>query len=188
MKVAILAKKGGVGKSTLCLLFYESLRNAGRSVAIRDWDPQGTTTKALQAFKGEPEIPGATYDVLFLDTPPNLAHTATAAAVAEADIALVVTTPSLPDLWEAEEAVRFVQDTNDNALVRVVVNQVRSTTILGRNIDKAVKKVGISAQILKPKLSFREMYRHAAGEGWKALDMNARLEVAQLALAVTALR
>ena len=36
MRIALLAKKGGVGKSTLALLLHEALRQAGQAVAIRD--------------------------------------------------------------------------------------------------------------------------------------------------------
>ena len=48
MNITILAKKGGVGKSTLSLLLYEAFRYAGKTVSIHDWDLQGTSTKALE--------------------------------------------------------------------------------------------------------------------------------------------
>jgi len=52
-----------------------------------------------------------TYDALLYDTPPNLEHVATGYAVQHADIALVVTSPSPADIWEAEETLRFVHAT-----------------------------------------------------------------------------
>ena len=56
MNIAILAKKGGVGKSTVALLLHESFRHAGRSVAIRDWDAQGSSNKALELIGGEKAV------------------------------------------------------------------------------------------------------------------------------------
>ena len=41
MNLAILSKKGGVGKSTVSVLLYEAFRHAGKTVAIHDWDAQG---------------------------------------------------------------------------------------------------------------------------------------------------
>jgi cellulose biosynthesis protein BcsQ len=36
MNITLLAKKGGVGKSTVSVLLYEAFRQAGKSVAIHD--------------------------------------------------------------------------------------------------------------------------------------------------------
>ena len=64
MQIALCAKKGGVGKSTLSLLLYESFRHAGKSVAIRDWDVQGTSSKALALLGGSSAEIGKDYDIL----------------------------------------------------------------------------------------------------------------------------
>jgi cellulose biosynthesis protein BcsQ len=61
MKIALVAKKGGVGKTTLCLLLYEAFKRAERTVAVRDYDAQGSASKALDAFGGQKESPGQTY-------------------------------------------------------------------------------------------------------------------------------
>src|ERR1700682_3138274 len=131
MNITLLAKKGGVGKSTVSLLLYEAFKRAGKSVAIRDWDAQGTSNKALELIGGQRAESDTTYDILIYDTPPNLEHQATAAAVRSADVAIVVTTPSPADVWEAEEAVRFAHEKNDQAIVRVLFNKVRRGTVLG---------------------------------------------------------
>lgn len=52
MNITLLAKKGGVGKSTLSILLYEAFRQAGKSVSLKDWDAQGTSTKALELIYG----------------------------------------------------------------------------------------------------------------------------------------
>ncbi len=185
MTITLLAKKGGVGKSTVCLLLHEAFKKAGKSVAIQDWDAQGTSNKALGFVNGQRAEPGASYDILLIDTPPSLEHPATAAAVRSADIAIVVTSPAPADLWEADEAVRYVQSKNRQAAVRVLFNKVRKNTILGRLLAESSNNV--AAQIIPVNLSARECYQHAIGQGWAALDAAAREETLQLAVSLMSL-
>jgi chromosome partitioning protein len=187
MILALLAKKGGVGKSTLTILLYEALRQAGKTVALRDWDAQGTSNKALRLFGGEQaSVDPDACDVLIYDTPPNLEHVATASAVASADIVLVVTSPSPADIWEADDAVRFAQAKNGRAKVRLVFNKVRRGTVLAKLMEESAKQV--NAPVLGVSLSARECYQHAIGQGWKALDSTAREEVLQLTVALLSIK
>src|SRR2546423_7476339 len=102
MKIALIANKGGVGKSTLTLLLHEAIGQAGNTVAVRDLDNiQGTSSKALSSFGGAREQPGQKYDVVLIDTPPSLGSPSTAAATSQADIILIPATPSPADIWEA---------------------------------------------------------------------------------------
>lgn len=186
MIITLLAKKGGVGKSTLALLLHESFRQAKKSVAIRDWDSQGTSNKALTLIGGQKAELENSYDVLIYDTPPSLAHNATAVAVQSANIALVVTSPSPADLWEAEEAARFVQEKNKKATVRLVFNRVRQGTVLANVAHESAKRL-VSVPALESMLSGRECYQHVLAQGWKALDSAAREEVLHLTLAILTL-
>jgi chromosome partitioning protein len=182
MNITLLAKKGGVGKSTVSILLYEAFRQAGKSVTIRDWDAQGTSSKALELILGTGVPQPAKADIVIFDTPPSLEHNATATAVRNADIVLVVTSPSPADIWEADDAVRFVQAKNGNAAVRVIFNKVRKATVLGRLIEESAKQVSVPA--LPVTLSARECYQHAVAQGWKALDSAARQEVLQVIVAL----
>lgn len=183
MNITLLAKKGGVGKSTLSLLLYEAFRQAGKSVSIKDWDAQGTSSKALELILGSDASARAHKgEIVIYDTPPSLDHTATATAVRNADIVLVVTSPSPADIWEADEAVRFVQAKNPAAKVRVIFNKVRKATVLGRLVEESAKQ--LSVPVLSVTLSARECYQHAVAQGWKALDSPARQEVLQLIVAL----
>jgi cellulose biosynthesis protein BcsQ len=92
LNITVLAKKGGVGKTTLSLLLYEAFRQAEKNVYIQDWDSQGTSTKALGLIIGEQKITRQQADIIIWDTPPTLEHTATATAARSADIGLAVTT------------------------------------------------------------------------------------------------
>lgn len=185
MTITLLAKKGGVGKSTVCLLLHEAFRKAGKSVAVQDWDAQGTSNKALALIGGQRAEPDGSYDVQIFDTPPSLEHAATAAAVRSADIAIVVTSPAPADVWEAEEAVRFVRAKRPQAAVRVLFNKVKKNTVLGKLLEESSKQVGAPA--VPVHLSARECYQHAVGQGWAALDARAREEVLQLAVSLMSL-
>lgn len=182
MNITILAKKGGVGKSTVSLLLYEAFRHAGKTVSIHDWDVQGTSTKALELINGGKLGFDRQAAIVIWDTPPSLDHTATATAVRNADIVLIVTSPAPADIWEAEDAVKFAKTRNAKAAVRVVFNKVRKTTVLGRLVEESAKQM--SAPTLSVTLSGRECYQHAVGQGWKALDSTAREEVLHLAVAL----
>ena len=182
MIITLLAKKGGVGKSTTCLLLHEAFKRAGKTVAIQDWDAQGTSNKALAFMGGQRAEPSTDYDILLFDTPPNLEHPATAAAVRSADIAIIVTSPSPADIWEAAEAVQFAKSKGSHAAVRVLFNKVRKNTILGKLLEESAKQVG--APVIPIHLAARECYQHALGQGWAALDAAAREEILQLAVAL----
>lgn len=182
VNITLLAKKGGVGKSTISILLYEAFRQAGKTVSLYDWDAQGTSSKALELINGQKYEIDRKADIAIYDTPPSLDHNATATAVRSAEVVLIVTSPSPADIWEAEDAVKFVNSRNPEAIVRIVFNKVRKTTVLGRLIDESAKQV--SAPSLPVSLSARECYQHSVAQGWKALDSAAREEILQLTVAL----
>ncbi len=182
MIIAVVAKKGGVGKSLISLLLYHSLKQAGRSVELQDWDAQGTATKSRNLTDAGREAE-ASAEIVIYDTPPNLTHTATDTAIRSADLVLVVATPSPVDVWEAQDAAKLAQKTaRKKAKVRVVFNKVRRNTLLGRVLDETAKQFPVPT--LSTVLSSRECYQHFAWQGWKALDSAAREEVLQMTIAV----
>jgi chromosome partitioning protein len=180
MIIVPFSKKGGSGKSTVSVLIHEALRTAGKSVAVKDWDAQGTSSKALQSIYGKIPAASGSEQVVIYDTPPSLEHTATATAIRSGNLVLVVTSPSPADIWEAEEAIEFAKEKNPKARIRVLLNKVRKSTILGRMVEESVE--GLSVKPLPSVLSARECYQHAIARGWKALDAAARQEVLQFAL------
>ena len=183
MQITVMAKKGGVGKSTVSLMLNEAFLQAGRSARVHDWDAQGTSSKALALINGKKTATGPEADIIIFDTLPSLDHTATKTAVRDANIVLIVTTTAPADIWEAEEAVQFAQANNNaKAKIRVVFNKVRKTTLLGRLAAQSGKQT--TAPSLPVMLSERECYKHAIGQGWKALDAAAREEVLQFAVAL----
>lgn len=186
MNIALVAKKGGVGKTTLCLLLHEAIKQTGQSVAVRDYDSQGSASKALAQFSGTREVPGQSYNVLLIDTPPSLTMAATAAAVADANVILIPTSPSPVDVWEADEAARFARDKNPSAIVRIVLNRTKTGTLLTEAITQSL--TGVAAEILGVTIGDRQSYQHAIIGGWEALDARAEKEIFQFTVAVTSLR
>ena len=186
MKIALVAKKGGVGKTTLCLLLHEAIRQSGQTVAVRDYDAQGSASKALVQFGGTREVPGEKYNILLIDTPPSLTLPATAAAVVDANVVLIVTSPSPLDLWEADEAAKFARSKNKECHIRIVLNRMRSGTLLTDSAKANLKVVG--APVLAVTLGDRQSYQHALVGGWRALDSKAETELLQLTVAITSLR
>jgi chromosome partitioning protein len=177
MHIAVIAKKGGVGKTTLCILLHEAIRQTGQRVAVRDFDAQGSATKALKRFGGTAEIPGEKYDVLLIDSPPSLTMSATAAAVTAAHIILIPTSPSPADVWEAGETAAFVQGKNGNAIVRILLTEAAPASLKD-----------VSVGVLTASITDRQSYQHALLGGWSALDAKAKIEMFQFTVAVTSLR
>ena len=67
----------------------------------------------------------------------------------------------------------------------MVFNKVRKNTVLGRLVEEGAIEVCVPT--LKPTISARECYQHAAGRGWNALDTAARTEVLELTVAILSL-
>jgi len=69
MNITLLAKKGGVAKSTVSVLLYEAFRQAGKSVSIHDWDAQGTSSKARELIhSSNPKNPPDKASIVIFDT------------------------------------------------------------------------------------------------------------------------
>jgi cellulose biosynthesis protein BcsQ len=188
MKIAFLAKKGGAGKTTCSLLMAEALRQAGNHVALQDFDKQGSSTKSLRHSGSEVEIavPKSQYTYIVFDTPPNLEHAASLLAVQQADVIIVVTGQTVVDLWEVNEAVDFAEKTNPRAAVRVLVNRVKSGTILARSVDETIGALKIRA--LRTQIPDRQVFAHfVGGGGWSVLDRAAQALAGKLALEIVSL-
>jgi len=158
MNICVIARKGGVGKSTASLLIAEALRQTGKRVAIHDWDDQGTSSRSSKIAGRELAETNKEYDFILYDTPPNLDHLSTATAVRHANVVLVLTTPNAADLWEAKDAADFAMQANSKAIIRVLINKVKKGTLVARSLEDAFKLPG----------------------GWACLDVPAQLQVANL--------
>jgi chromosome partitioning protein len=103
ISVAVVNRKGGPGKTTVAILAAIGLRENGARVGAIDADhEQGSLTNSL--FGSEIEVNPSSFealDFLVVDTPPHF-NDKWDQAVKLADIIVLVTTPSPPELVETE--------------------------------------------------------------------------------------
>jgi chromosome partitioning protein len=112
--VAVIAQKGGAGKTTLAVNLAVAAELDGRAAAIIDLDPQSTASSwgdrregaapvvlSAQPARLEPMLAGARRggaDLVLLDTPPH----AERAALAAAKVASLVLVPCRPAIFDLE--------------------------------------------------------------------------------------
>jgi chromosome partitioning protein len=124
MRIAVVASKDGVGKSSIAIALAGEAVARGRTALLVDADHgQGTallwsetagatgkpapTTIAMGAGMHRPDqLPqvAASYDVVLVDTPGRLSDIPRSALMF-ADVALVVTGPSVADGWALASAI-----------------------------------------------------------------------------------
>lgn len=186
MTITLCNGKGGSGKTTLTILLATALAEAGHDVAVLDIDPQQTASRWIAETKAiKLAQDGQVYSALFIDTPPRLDSPKLSAAVRQADVVLLVTSPSPADLFTSQDTVAMLEREAARDRAHILFNQVHAGTILARELDNLAERIGLSA--LKSTLHRRQAYQHAVVLGWKSLPGEAREEVFKLALEITAL-
>lgn len=190
--VAFVNTKGGSGKTTSTLLTAASLVRLGRSVEVRDIDPSGQATQWAQtaAQTGNPlsypVVPANMRSVgqaadpgtwVLIDTPPLQAQVIEA-AIAAADIVVMVTCPSALDLTRMLETSRVLGKPSS-----VLLAQTRPGTKATRQAETYLKEHHLAR--FDAEIPFREAIRRAAltadvpaatGYGLVAAELIAALE------------
>ena len=189
--IAIVAEKGGVGKTTIALDLAVTAVGKGRTVAVIDVDPQATASKwtdrrssdhpwvvpthaaRIAATIDQAKAQGV--DFIVIDTPP---HSATDAAEA-ARRANVVLTPIEPHLFALETVPKLAD------LLKVaggppaffVVNKAPTQGTEGANAIEYIKSQGFEACPVIVHL--RAAHRHAGNVGKVAAEHEAGSKAAQ---------
>lgn len=131
--IALVSQKGGSGKTTLALHLAGCALYLGYTVALIDLDPQGSafdwcssrpksesfasTRATIEALAGVLKLAGlSSVDLAILDTAPH-SNKAAAAAINQADLAIVPCRPSRFDLKAVKPTIDIVKLTKTPAVV-----------------------------------------------------------------------
>jgi len=162
--IAVVGRKGGVGKSTIAGNLAGEFASMGRSVAVLDADPQhslaiwakqgdgvlsrcvqkvadGAATLRARAHTAEKDA-----DIVLIDTPPGTPETTYQAALA-ADLVLLPCGPSPLDLFALKEALSLslkarAERRSKKPRIRFVPSKVLMSTNLGRGLASSLKDMG----------------------------------------------
>jgi chromosome partitioning protein len=180
--VAIVAEKGGVGKTTLSLALAVAAVQAGRKVAVLDLDPQATA--AQWTDRRTPEFPwvvatpatrlkaaienakGQGVDFLVVDTPPHAGSDAVEAARC-ADLVLVPMEPHLFSLETLPKIGNLLKLAGDVPATFVV----SKSSVQGREARDAAQYIKDQGFDVCPvTLHSRAAHRHAGNVGQTAQE------------------
>ncbi len=174
--ITIAQQKGGTGKTTLAANIGAALA-ATRRVALLDIDPQHSLTRwhALRppsaAGLSCVDVSGwrvareldrmrATYDVVVIDSPPQI-DTDARLAIRGANLVLVPVQPSPPDLWAAEGTLKLAAAEKRRAAL--VLNRLPSSGKLRDIMTKQLRAAG--TPLLAAAIGNRTGFATAFAEG-----------------------
>ena len=175
--IAIVAQKGGAGKTTLAINLAAAAERAGEVALIIDTDPQASVCEWASWRKGSPpEVidsapprlaakiaqareQGASFIVI--DTPPH-ADLAASKAVEAADLVLVPCRPSAFDLAAIRTTGQLVKLLGKPAALVFTAGPVRAPRIYA-DATALVESFGI--QVCPHIIADRAAFRHASAAG-----------------------
>lgn len=191
-KIVVLNPKGGCGKSTLAINLAGYLASQNNSVAIMDFDPQGSSMRWLKNRPEEsPPIHGiAAFDVhssatrswqlrvpsniryLVVDSPASVPAINLAELTSGAHAILIPVLPSDIDVHAASKLMKdlllIAKVSRRMGRVGVVANRVRENTLAYRKLMRFLHSLSISAVgVLKDS----QNYVHAIEQGLSIHEM-----------------
>ena len=178
--ITVAQQKGGSGKTTLTVNLAIALRQAGRSVAVLDTDPQGSlgrwfmermdrmdedeglefTTSSAWGASYEAEKLKKRFDVVLIDTPPKI-ESDLRPALRVADLVVVPVASSQVDLWATEGVLDLAQ--RERRPVLIVLNRTRPNTRLGAEVAAGAADLGVA--VADAQLAHRVSYAETLGRG-----------------------
>ena len=180
-RIVIAHQKGGVGKSTIAINLYHTLKDIMK-VGIQDLDNQGTTLRALGEIVYTKNNTPSNLQLLIIDTPPYL-FKELPELLKTADMVIVPTRPSIPDLLAIGDTFKMIQEgkaKNINLKSFVLYNLVDTRTNLKNSVEEEIQKMGVEA--FQTQLSERVSYQRSilADNGIYGLDPKAEKEFKDL--------
>ncbi|MCE5308777.1 MAG: ParA family protein [Acidobacteriales bacterium] len=206
--IAVLGRKGGVGKSTIVGNLAAEFADMGLSVTALDADPQhslsawasqgkGMLSRCVEKIKNDhadslrAKARAAEKDgnLVLIDTPPGAPDTAFQAALV-ADLVLLPCGPSPLDLFSLKEPLSLAlkaraQRRSKRPRIRFVPSKVLLHTNLGRGLSSSLEEMG--RKVLPP-IGQRIVVAEAVMSGLTVMEYDpnsvSRLEFKKLASAV----
>jgi len=186
MKIVCMNIKGGTGKTTSALLlgavFAEA--NSKYRVALLDLDRQESGreyVRQLGVSNFSEHDKNADYDLVIVDTPPYMSDD-TEKHLKDADLVVVVLSPSLTDVTATKETERILRELKRDKAARLLFNRVETNTRLFSLLDDMKKMFKI-----KPFENFlpkRTSYAVALGEGYRSIPGKDRSPLKDVAMEI----
>ena len=180
--IAVIAQKGGTGKTTLALSIAVAAQRAGRMAAIIDLDPQASASNWGDRRKANrpaivsaqparlPQILEAAEengaDMVIIDTPPRSERSAIVAARA-ARLVLVPCRPSIFDLETFSTTLDLIAAVGRKSLV-AVLNAVPTRGRKRQQAEQALKELGVA--VCPEVFGARAAFDHANTVGLSAQE------------------
>ena len=193
--LALVAQKGGVGKSTLAVHLATAGAESGKRVLVMDLDPQGSAMewanrrgdKAPDVMAAHPatiskEIERARaegYDLIVIDTAPHADHVALQAARAS-DLVLIPCRPATFEIAAISATLDLCKLANKQALVVVNAAPVRS-----RVVTEAIEAIQDKGGTVSPVVIHQRVaFQHCLIDGRTAAEFepsgSAAAEISEL--------
>jgi chromosome partitioning protein len=193
-KIVVLNPKGGCGKSTLAVNLAGYLASRGNSVAIMDFDPQGSSIRwlKLRPNNSAPIYGISAFDVkssatrswqlrvpdniryLVVDSPASVPAENLAELTSGAHAILIPVLPSEIDVHAASQLMRdlllIAKVSRRMGRIGVVANRVRENTLAYRKLMRFLRSLSISVVgVLKDS----QNYVHSVEQGISIHEMRA---------------
>ena len=191
--VALLNKKGGVGRTTIAVNLAVALQKRGHAPLLLDTDQQGSIQSWANRPDDAPAILTASkpniheklplvaeeYDFAVIDTPAGAGDFPKSAAKA-ADLVLMPIRPSAFDVWSAQQAINVVRDLDlaNPPTIRLVISQQIVGTKLASNIGDTIDQLDVDA--LDARTSMRVAYQKAQGHSYSVFDLEDKKAQAEM--------
>lgn len=189
--IAIIAQKGGAGKTTLALHLAAEAERAGQVSLVVDCDPQASASQWGQWREGHPpevidsappllarkvkQAQDMGAQVVLIDTPPH-ADAAASAAAQLADLVLIPCRPSALDLHAIKLTAALIEATRKPAFV-VFMGGSPNAPRLHEDAGEVVRGYGLEpCPHIIPE---RAAYRNAIGLGKVAFEIEPKGKAAE---------
>lgn len=163
--IAVVGRKGGIGKSTIAGNLAAEFIEMGRSVIVIDADPQHSLVAWSEqgegllaqcvvsvdsgdsaALRANVKSASAEADVVLIDTPPGMPEVIRVAAMV-ADLVLLPCGPSPLDMFPLKETIAIALKVraarrSKKPRIRLVPSKVTMNTNLGRSLQSSLEEMG----------------------------------------------